>query len=157
MDGQPPFELDDTDRKLVALLREDARMPAGDIAKALGISRPTANKRLDRLLQGGLVHLLAETDIRASGREFLVLVGVSVESRSVPEVAEEFALLDETLAVQTVTGRFNIEVVIAADNQQHLNHLLTVVIPSIRGVAARAPGLCLEVVKFASNEIPVLP
>ena len=154
MEKDAPLQLDETDRKLINLLQQDARMPTGIIAKKLGISRPTVNKRLDRLLQGGLLHLLAETDLQASGKAFLVILGVSTELRAVTEVANELAELDETLAVQTVSGRYDIEVVIAAENQEHLNRLLTDVIPAIRGVSERAPGLCLEVFKFASNQVP---
>ena len=154
MDKDAPLTLDETDRKLISLLQQDARMPTGIIAQKLGISRPTVNKRLDRLSQEGLLHLLAETDIQASGKAFLVILGVRTESRAVTDVANELAGLDETLAVQTVSGRYDIEVVIAAENQEHLNRLLTDVIPAIPGVAARAPGLCLEVFKFESNQIP---
>lgn len=154
MEKPEQLELDETDRNLVALLQQDARMPAGDLARALGISRPTVNKRLDRLLGEGLLHLLAETDIEASGKQFLVLLGVRCELLSVAAVASALAEIEGVLVVETVTGRFDIEVVIAVESQQRLNELLTVDIPSIPGVSERSPGLCLEVFKFASNLVP---
>ena len=44
--------------------------------------------------------------------------------------------------------------VAAVDSQEHLCRLLTDSIPSIAGVAASSPGLCLEVIKFESNQVP---
>lgn len=154
MEKQAPPALDEIDRKMIALLQQDARMPTGALARELGISRPTVNKRLDRLLQEGLLHLLAETDIQASGKEFLVILGIRTELRPAEEVADDLAQLDEALAVQTVSGRHDIEVVIAAEHREHLNHLLTEVIPAIPGISERTPGLCLDVLKFASNRVP---
>ena len=41
--------LDDTDRRLLALLRHDGRLPAATLARHLGVSRGTVQNRLDRL------------------------------------------------------------------------------------------------------------
>ena len=39
----------DADRSVIALLRENARMPVSEIARRLGVSRSTAQSRLERL------------------------------------------------------------------------------------------------------------
>lgn len=49
----PP--LDDTDRALLALLRENARLPAADLARRLGIARTTVQSRLQRLERSGAI------------------------------------------------------------------------------------------------------
>lgn len=48
-------ELDDTDRKLISLLRADGRAPVTTLARQLGVTRATVNSRLDRLVESGLV------------------------------------------------------------------------------------------------------
>ena len=40
--------MDDTDRRLIALLRQDARMNLATLAQKLGVSRGTVANRLDR-------------------------------------------------------------------------------------------------------------
>ena len=45
--------MDETDRRLVALLRDNARTPTVALAKALRVSRGTVQNRLDRLLASG--------------------------------------------------------------------------------------------------------
>ncbi|MBQ1767005.1 MAG: AsnC family transcriptional regulator, partial [Aquincola sp.] len=47
--------LDDTDRALLALLRENARLPAADLARRLGVARTTVQSRLQRLERQGAI------------------------------------------------------------------------------------------------------
>ncbi|SDF20541.1 Lrp/AsnC family transcriptional regulator [Limimaricola pyoseonensis] len=48
-------ELDPTDRRLVALLRQDARMPVTALAAELGLSRATVSARIERLRATGAI------------------------------------------------------------------------------------------------------
>lgn len=41
--------LDDIDRRLLALLKDDARLPVAALAKAVGLSRSATQERIDRL------------------------------------------------------------------------------------------------------------
>ena len=47
--------LDDIDRRLLALLRNDGRLPAATLARHLGVSRGTVQNRLDRLVVAGVI------------------------------------------------------------------------------------------------------
>lgn len=47
--------LDATDRRLVALLQDDARTPVASLAKAVGLSRSTVQERLQRLERDGVI------------------------------------------------------------------------------------------------------
>ncbi|WP_367159119.1 Lrp/AsnC family transcriptional regulator [Mesorhizobium sp.] len=47
--------MDDFDRRLIALLRLDGRMPIAALAEKLQVSRGTIQKRLDRLISSGAV------------------------------------------------------------------------------------------------------
>jgi DNA-binding Lrp family transcriptional regulator len=65
--------MDDLDRRLISLLRRDARASVADLAKALAVSRGTVLNRMrrleaDRVIQGYTVKLAADhkdTGIRA--------------------------------------------------------------------------------------------
>ena len=64
--------MDNTDRHLLSLLRNDARMTVADMAKAVGVSRGTVQNRIARLEADGIVlgytvRLEAPRRIRASG------------------------------------------------------------------------------------------
>ena len=49
--------LDDTDRELIALLRDDARMSVAALAQRLKVARGTVQNRLARLQRGGIAVL----------------------------------------------------------------------------------------------------
>jgi DNA-binding Lrp family transcriptional regulator len=48
-------QMDDLDSRLLDLLRENARAPAAQLARALGVSRTTLQSRLERLERTGVV------------------------------------------------------------------------------------------------------
>ncbi|SDD23466.1 Lrp/AsnC family transcriptional regulator [Auraticoccus monumenti] len=47
--------LDDLDRRLLSLLRQDGRAPVATLARELGVTRATVTSRLDRLVASGTV------------------------------------------------------------------------------------------------------
>ncbi len=47
--------MDDTDRRLVAFLRENARLPVATLAQLLKVSRGTVQNRIDRLTADGVI------------------------------------------------------------------------------------------------------
>lgn len=65
--------MDDTDRRLIALLRQDARASVASLAKELGVARGTVQNRMARLERDGIIvgytvrlrPQLEETGIRA--------------------------------------------------------------------------------------------
>ena len=49
------IQLDETDRKLIALLRHDARAPVSTLAADLKLSRATIKSRIDRLVEKQII------------------------------------------------------------------------------------------------------
>ncbi|HEY1386577.1 MAG TPA: AsnC family transcriptional regulator, partial [Dongiaceae bacterium] len=47
--------LDDTDRRLISLLRANARMPTAALGRHLGLSRSAVQERLKRLERDGVI------------------------------------------------------------------------------------------------------
>jgi DNA-binding Lrp family transcriptional regulator len=47
--------MDDTDRRLIALLRENSRVPVATLAHLLKVSRGTVQNRIDRLTADGVI------------------------------------------------------------------------------------------------------
>ena len=48
-------KFDSTDQRLIALLRQDARLPVATLAAKLGVSRGTVNNRLAKLQKAGVI------------------------------------------------------------------------------------------------------
>ena len=60
--------LDDVDRRLLDLLRDDARMPASELARAVNLSPASVSRRLERLEKRGVIQgYVTVIDDRAAG------------------------------------------------------------------------------------------
>ena len=64
-------KLDRVDRKMVALLQKDGRMPIVSIAKELGISETTARSRLKRLISEDVIKVIAVSNPIRLGFEII--------------------------------------------------------------------------------------
>jgi DNA-binding Lrp family transcriptional regulator len=74
--------LDDIDRRIVALLQEDGRLPINEVARRAGIGRATAYTRLDGLRSRGVITgFRAEVDPSAAGNGLAAYVFVDVEQQ----------------------------------------------------------------------------
>ena len=51
------MELDQKDRKLISLLRENSRLPISSLAQYLNMSRATVQNRINRLCDNGIIRL----------------------------------------------------------------------------------------------------
>ena len=49
------IEMDDTDTKIVAALRRDARISLSDLAATVGVSRITVRSRMERMRADGVI------------------------------------------------------------------------------------------------------
>jgi DNA-binding Lrp family transcriptional regulator len=98
--------LDDTDREIITLLHENARMPNVELARRIGVSPSTCLARVKSLRdRGTITRYTAEIDPRALGYTLQALVSVRIrpgarhlmeqisnEIRTHPEVAQLFFL-----------------------------------------------------------------
>lgn len=115
------MKIDETDQKLITLLRENARRPVADLARTLGIARTTVQARIERLEGAGVIE--GYTLIRgASARPPLqATVLISIEPRSGPEVLSRLKTLPGVEVVHTTSGRFDLLVQVVAQHTEELD------------------------------------
>ncbi|MBN7796042.1 Lrp/AsnC family transcriptional regulator [Parahaliea mediterranea] len=148
-----PASMDDTDRALAAALEGNVRRPTREIADEIGISAPTAKRRIERLRGAGLLHLGPVLDLHAAGYEYLLIIGIKVEGRSPLLVAGDVAALEPALTVNVVVGACDVEVVAAVKSREAVSTLLAESLVAIAGVAHVDSALALEVWKFQRGRL----
>lgn len=109
----PVPELSDTDVTLAGLLRENARMSYTELAERLQVTSTTARRRLDRLLDSGLVSLLASVEPRLVGLPFEADVWVDVRPADTEKVAIRLAARPEVTYCGVLAGGYAVEVLLA--------------------------------------------
>ena len=94
MRGQ--FVLDDVSRAIIEQLQEDGRRPYARIAAAVGLSEAAVRQRVQRLLDAGVMQIVAVTDPLQLGFSRQAMVGVRTagDARAVADALAEFAEVD---------------------------------------------------------------
>ncbi len=147
-------ELDATDNAIIALLREDGRLPYRAIAKELSITEATVRARVRRLEDSNTMRVVAVTDIEAAGYELLLAVGLQVDGRAPDAVARDLAAIPEVFSVNAVVGAQDIEVLVVAENQRALYQLMTERLAQVPGVRRLTPALAVDVLKNQPDWVP---
>jgi len=134
--------VDDIDLKLLGILRENSRATLGEISKELGISKTAVKKRLEKLVQRGVIKKFTIEYSLSGGVRVLVLVKV-LPGYNVPEVAERIHSLRMAKSVLEVTGDYDIVVIAEMPDIQSVNSLVDE-IRRVEGVATTNTHIVLK-------------
>jgi DNA-binding Lrp family transcriptional regulator len=74
------MKMDEKDRLIVRLLREDARMPVSELSKRVGLSGPSTGDRMRRLEANGIIsRFTVDLDLEALGYPLQAIVRITGE------------------------------------------------------------------------------
>ncbi len=126
--------LDETDKAILALLREDGRMSNREVGRALEISEGTVRQRLRKLVDSKAMRLGLVTDIHTTG----LAVGVTVRIKAAPScihaIGAALANIESTSFVGMTMGRFDVVAVIAARSRSEAAETIDNRIANLEGV-----------------------
>jgi Lrp/AsnC family transcriptional regulator for asnA, asnC and gidA len=125
--------LDDVSKKIIEQLQEDGRRPYGTIGKAVGLSESAVRQRVQRLLDTGVMQIVAVTDPLQVGFPRQALIGVRVDGET-ESVADALADIEEVDYVVMTAGSFDIMIEVVCEDDDHLLDLLSRRIRRIPGV-----------------------
>ena len=114
--------LDDIDRRIVALLQDNARRSFQDIGAQVALSAPAVKRRVDRLEQQGVLRgYAARVDPAAFGWHTHAFVALYCEGRmAAGEVRAAVAGHPEVAGAYTVAGEAAAILHVRAEDTQHL-------------------------------------
>ena len=109
--------MDDLDEHLLARLRENARAPVAELARALGLSRTTIQSRLARLERSGVIAGYSVRLANAYGATRVhAFIMLTVEPKQAAAVTAALRRMPGVRRLQSVSGPFDlIATVEAAD------------------------------------------
>jgi DNA-binding Lrp family transcriptional regulator len=114
--------LDETDRKILKCLYEDARMPLRKIAAKLGISVSTVSVRIKSLEDEGVIKsYIPVLDPAKLGYDLLTIIGVRISEGRLPEVEAKLAKDDRVQQVFDVTGEWDSMLIARFRSRDELN------------------------------------
>jgi Lrp/AsnC family transcriptional regulator len=100
--------MDDTDRKILRLLQEDADQPVAEVAAAVGLSPTPCWRRIQKLRAAGVIQrTVALVDPQAIGLGLNVFVGIEARDHSpdwLRQFTETVAAMAEVMAIYRMAG-----------------------------------------------------
>ena len=140
--------MDDTDRRLIALLRENARVPVATLAHRLKVSRGTVQNRIDRLTANGVIAgFTVRLKPEAEPQRVRAITMVAVEGEHATAVVKALRGLPEVDALHTTNGRWDIVVELGVDSLEAFDQALQR-IRLIKGISNSETSLLLSTHKI---------
>jgi len=139
------METQSPEQAVLSVLMEDPKASVGDIAERAGVSRPTAQKYIEKLEdEGAIVGYSVELNPKKLDNQSIALVGIDVESDRYVEVTQALRDLDSLAALYTATGDHMLMAKIQADGNDEISATISDDILPIEGVTAACPTILHE-------------
>ena len=117
--------LDDTDRELLALLRQDARMPVATLATKLKVARGTVQNRMKRLERDGvIVGYTVRVKPQAEAHRIRALMTIVVEGNRGAEVLKALRGHPSITGLHSTNGRWDLVAELRADSLEAFDRAL---------------------------------
>jgi len=139
--------IDATDRRIIALLQLDGRMSNVDIARTIGVTEATVRKRLERLLNEDVIHVVAIPSVDKMGLEVETAIMLKVDLGQVDRIGEQLAAMKEVRAVKYATGEYDIILEAVFPSDDELLQFLTARLARIQGIRNTATSHVLKTIK----------
>ena len=138
-------QLDDKDRQLLALLRQDARLATAALARELGVARTTVVARLQRLTKTGVINgytVRLNSELRK--RVLRVHALLNIDAKKGDAVVKALRDIQQVRAVFAISGAMDCLALIEADSTDEIDSVLDA-IGLIQGVEKTQSSLVLSV------------
>jgi Lrp/AsnC family transcriptional regulator for asnA, asnC and gidA len=143
----PTNGLDEIDYKIIDALQQDGRLPLAQIAEQLNVSPGMIRVRYNRLMERGVLRVVAITNPLRMGYNTMALIGIKTAGEKLLEVADKIAALDEVIYLIIVSGAYDIIAEVVCRDQNHLLQFLTERLYRIDGVRESESFIHLKIVK----------
>jgi Lrp/AsnC family transcriptional regulator for asnA, asnC and gidA len=141
--------LDEIDRKIVAFLQYDGRTPYTKIAKELDITEGAIRRRVKRLTDEGKLQIVGIVEPHELGWTEAGMIGITVQSDLIIEVAQAVAELPEVSYLFQAAGEFDLFAEVYCKDREHFVDFLNDRLQKVRGVIRTQSFLILKMYKLS--------
>ncbi|WP_399679908.1 Lrp/AsnC family transcriptional regulator [Xenophilus sp.] len=138
------INLDDTDRQLIALLRDNARATVASLAQRLRVARGTVQNRIARLEREGVIAgYTVRLKPQAEAQRIRALMTIAVEGNRTQQVLRSLRGLPQVGTLYSTNGRWDIVAELQAETLEAFDHALGAV-RQIEGIASTETSILLS-------------
>lgn len=125
--------LDEVSKAIIEQLQEDGRRPYATIGKAVGLSEAAVRQRVSRLLETGVMQIVAVTDPMQVGFNREAMIGIEVDG-DIESVANVIEKMPEVSYLVITAGSFDILLEVVCDDDEALLEVINRKIRALPGV-----------------------
>ncbi len=112
--------LDEKDRRILDILKEDARRSFVDIAQAVNLSEPAVRRRIKNLVDTGVIRrFTVETEV-GQGASAITLISVN-PAIPTAEISGKLLKMEGVDVVYEITGQYDIAVIVSGSSIASIN------------------------------------
>ena len=140
------MQLDDLSKAIIEKLQEDGRRSYAGIGKAVGLSEAAVRQRVQRLIDAGVMQIVAVTDPMQLGFARQAMIGIRGTGDST-KLADKLAALPSVAYVVLTAGSFDVIAEVVCEDDNDLLELLNTQIRALPGVSSTETLVYLKLVK----------
>lgn len=144
---EKPVSLDEIDQVILDAMRKDGRAAFAQIASKLKVSPGMIRQRYNRLVDMGLLKVVAISNPLQRGFKTMALIGIRTDGNRMLEVAQKVGALSEVVYLVVVSGRYDLMAEVFCRDHEDLLKFITEKLYSIEGVRETETFMHLKIVK----------
>ncbi|MPY81985.1 MAG: AsnC family transcriptional regulator [Actinophytocola sp.] len=127
--------LDDISKAIIEQLQQDGRRAYGTIGKAVGLSEAAVRQRVQKLIDSGVIQIVAVTDPTEVGFARQAMIGIRATGDLEP-ISDALAEMEEVDYVVITAGSFDLIAEVVCESDEHLLEVLSKRVRAIPGVTS---------------------
>lgn len=126
--------IDDIDRVIIEEMRKDGRTAFAQIAEQLKVSPGMIRLRYNRLVEQGVIKVVAITNPLRMGYNAMTMVAIKTDGAKTLEVATSISAFNEVVYLIVVSGRYDIMAEVVCKDHDDLLRFMTEKLYKVDGV-----------------------
>jgi DNA-binding Lrp family transcriptional regulator len=120
------MRLDETDQRLIELLRGDSRLPAATLARILGVARGTVQNRIDRLVRERIIRgFTLRLSAEAEANIVRAVTAIEIRAGDTRAVVAALKGIPAAVAIHSTNGRWDLVVDISTTDLASLDRVIS--------------------------------
>ncbi|HET7356219.1 MAG TPA: Lrp/AsnC family transcriptional regulator [Nocardioidaceae bacterium] len=143
---RPGTALDDVSKAIIEQLQQDGRRSYASIGKVVGLSEAAVRQRVQRLIDGGVMQVVAVTDPLELGFARQAMIAIKAHGE-LDAIADKLAAMDEVDYVVITAGSYDLLAEVVCESDERLLDVLSTRIRTIEGVVSTETFMYLKLRK----------
>lgn len=143
------MKLDETDKQIIRLLQQNARIPNTEIARSLGVTETTVRNRVARMLDEGSINFVAVVNPEATEATISAFLQVGVKPIDMDHVVSALQARPEVRYLALTLGRVQVVIEAFFRDHEHMLSFQNETIGSLPGVHLVETNVVVRVPKMS--------